>query len=346
MAPSPPSFSSFKRNHLKACGERDPPEDAHCPICTEEYNRSKHRAMRIQVVLPAPCSHVFCRTCLNAIFAKRKEQHGRNRCPICLAVWFEAEYESAEAQVWRLTANHTGQVPYPFEGFTGAAFRFPLETASGSMLAPGEYDIDQAASVSGSATPLFERTRRPYHRTSEREPQAARATAFTRDAKNPSDWRSQPVYLYREVHRAISADRARNVSSQADSTIPPYPNNGHAHPNMSPFGGPNMRQGTAGTTPPIGSRAERNHTTGPIHIPPEADRNRPTDERSRAAPPQTQKEKDSFRRETALKTREAELKQGEERLQDEQRKLRERQQQFDAASERMRAFLRSQNSDS
>ena len=274
----------------------------------EEYDRSGRQAMRIEIELPAPCKHEFCRSCLDKMFARRKRQDGVNLCPICRAVWFEAEYEGSETRARRLAADRTGQIPGLFRGFPPAGPGFSPCPSFGPAIGLGGSGNNSGASISEPASPLCERTSRPYHRNGEREPQAARPTASTSNAADPSDWLNQPAYLYREVHKAIAADRARNMSSQPGSTTRPlFPYIGDAHPSMPLPGRSGMRQ-------PTGDRAQRNHTADPINIPPKEKRNQPRAERSCAVPPQTTKEKEIFRRETVLNAREAELKQGEDRL--------------------------------
>jgi len=122
METAPLACAGFIRRCLKPCSERNPPQEAHCPICTEEYDRSSHKALRVVVQPPAQCNHEFCQACLEKIFARRKTQDNTNLCPLCRAVWFQAEYESHSARSRRLTkeateilgaSNSARQSPYP-----------------------------------------------------------------------------------------------------------------------------------------------------------------------------------------------------------------------------------------
>ncbi|CAA9962657.1 Sterigmatocystin 8-O-methyltransferase [Pyrenophora teres f. maculata] len=97
MASTPPAFEEFHRRCLKVCSRLNPPDNASCIICTENYDHAEHRAIRIKVKSPTPCNHVFCEACLQEMFSRRGVQDGANKCPLCRAVWFKAEFESPDA---------------------------------------------------------------------------------------------------------------------------------------------------------------------------------------------------------------------------------------------------------
>ncbi|CAN9398824.1 unnamed protein product [Alternaria alternata] len=97
MATRPLAFNDFMRRCFRPCNERDPSDKAHCPICTEEYDRGIHQAIRIVVQPPAQCNHEFCRHCLEKIFSRRKTQGTANLCPLCRTRWFQAEYQDVSA---------------------------------------------------------------------------------------------------------------------------------------------------------------------------------------------------------------------------------------------------------
>ena len=86
------------RRCFRPCSERDPSDKAHCPICTEEYDRRIHQAIRIVVLPSAQCNHEFCRHCLEKIFSRRKTQGTANLCPLCRTRWFQAEYQDVSAR--------------------------------------------------------------------------------------------------------------------------------------------------------------------------------------------------------------------------------------------------------
>ena len=98
MTTRPLAFNDFMRRCFRPCSERDPSDRAHCPICTEEYDRGIHQAIRIVVQPPAQCNHEFCRHCLEKIFSRRKTQGTANLCPLCRTRWFQAEYQDVSAR--------------------------------------------------------------------------------------------------------------------------------------------------------------------------------------------------------------------------------------------------------
>ncbi|EFQ90296.1 hypothetical protein PTT_13159 [Pyrenophora teres f. teres 0-1] len=97
MASTPPAFEEFHRRCLRVCSRLNPPDNASCIICTENYDHAEHRAIRIKVKSPTPCKHVFCEDCLQEMFSRRGVQDGANKCSLCRAVWFKAEFESPDA---------------------------------------------------------------------------------------------------------------------------------------------------------------------------------------------------------------------------------------------------------
>lgn len=112
----PPTFEDFHRRCLKVCGKRKTPENGSCDICTEEYDQAEHRAVCVKVKHPTPCNHVFCETCLRELFSRRRTQDGANKCPLCRAVWFAAEFESVDAQRTRIFDRAENLIPASGDG--------------------------------------------------------------------------------------------------------------------------------------------------------------------------------------------------------------------------------------
>ncbi|KAI2482591.1 hypothetical protein Ptr902_04907 [Pyrenophora tritici-repentis] len=134
MAPTPPAFEDFHRRCLKVCSWLNRPDSASCTICTEDYDHVEHRAIRIKVKSPALCNHVFCETCLQEIFSRRRVQDGANKCPLCRAVWFKAEFESPDAQRRRVMDSAETPVTPPEADwqtfFTLGGWDYQIRTAS------------------------------------------------------------------------------------------------------------------------------------------------------------------------------------------------------------------------
>jgi hypothetical protein len=181
MAPKLMSFEAFHRTCLTACGERDPPDEANCSICTEEYDRAEHQAMRVHVALPMPCYHKFCRECLTSLFARQKIQGGVNLCPLCRAPWFKAEYESPQAQARRQaeqaanTVRPSASTANPFFGPTFASSANPFLSSSRTSTYSNQTTTSTTQTFGDAPQPPPQRAPRPYARTGRAQAGAARS---------------------------------------------------------------------------------------------------------------------------------------------------------------------------
>ena len=199
MEAAPLACAQFIRRCLKPCSERNPPQEAHCPICTEEYDRSSHKAMRVVVQPPAQCNHEFCQACLEKILARRKTQDNTNLCPLCRAVWFQAEYESLSARSRRLTEEATEVL--------GAGNSAPSLFA-GVPEGPAGETMSSSIGRDTDPVPQPTRTPRPYARTSQPRPRATQSPTTSGDTSYRGNWRTEPVFTHREFHAALAAGQA------------------------------------------------------------------------------------------------------------------------------------------
>jgi len=325
METAPLACAEFIRRCLKLCSERNPPQEAHCPICTEEYDRSSHKAMRVVVQPSAQCNHEFCQACLDKIFVRRKTQDNTNLCPLCRAVWFQAEYESHSARSRRLTEEATEVLR--------------AGNAAPSLFVPEDPMGDTTSDSTGRDTnprPQPMRTPRPYARTSQPRPPTTQSRTAFRDTRYSGDWRAEPVFTHREFHAALAAGQAA-----AGRTEPPPTTSGPhtaAHParptpqpfqfgqQRTPFPAPSQR--AQFNYPPDNSNSTNYTRQG---------------EQNRAAPPHAFQSLEFQRSSANLDAREARLTQREGELRRMRRALERREQDFNAFCERGRQLFRGRN---
>ena len=326
METAPLPCAQFIRRCLKPCSERNPPQEAHCPICTEEYDRSTHKALRVVIQPPAQCNHEFCQACLEKIFARRKTQDNTNLCPLCRAVWFRAEYESLSARSRRLTEEAT-EVLRASNSASAPSLFVPEDPAEETM----------SESTRRDTGPLLQpaRTPRPYARTSQHRPPATQSSAASGDTRYSGDWRTEPVFTHREFHAALAAGQAAAGRTEPPSTSsgPHIPAAAHpARPTPQPFQFGQQR--TPSPAPP--HRAQFNY--------PPDDSNSTNStrqgEQNRAAPPQAFQSLEFQRRSADLDAREARLTQREGELRRMRQALERREQDFSAFCERGRQLFR------
>ena len=327
MEPAPLACAQFIRRCLKLCSERDPPQEAHCPICTEEYDRSSHKAMRVVVQPPAQCNHEFCHACLEKIFARRKTQDNTNLCPLCRAVWFQAEYESLSARSRRLTEEATevlrasNSAPSLFAGV-------PEGPAGETMSDSARRDTN----------PLLQpaRTPRPYARTSQPRPPATQSRTTSGDTSYRGNWRTEPVFTHREFHAALAAGQAAAGRTEPPPTTSgPHIASHPARPTPQPFQFGQQR--TPSSAPP--QRAQFNYP------PDDSNSTNSTrqDAQNRAAPPHAFQSLEFQRRSADLDAREARLREREGELRRMRQSLERREQDFNAFCERGRQLFRGRN---
>ncbi|KAG9185641.1 hypothetical protein G6011_06972 [Alternaria panax] len=321
MATLPLAFADFVRRCLKLCGERNPSDEAHCPICTEKYDRGHRQAARVVVQLPAQCNHEFCRRCLCKIFARRKIQENANLCPLCRTTWFKTEYESVSARNQHLGDGADNAPP-------------PHSSASRPFATPNNAFPRDSVTV-----PPVQREPRPYARTSRQPPLVARPRISTTPTQDSGDWRSFPVYLYREVHAAIAADRAKEAPTmpQVASSSP------HHGPGLAtPFSGTFPFGQQAASTTTTSQRPQQSYGQATNNRPAPGVYNHPPNEtgtttrgsgRNRAVPPLSPREVEFQRRAADLDAREAQLAQRELHAERERQEMQRRRQEFNTLTE-------------
>ncbi|KAI4667659.1 uncharacterized protein J4E88_010179 [Alternaria novae-zelandiae] len=324
METTPLACAQFIRRCLKPCTERNPPQEAHCPICTEEYDRSTHKAIRVVIQSPAQCNHEFCQACLEKIFARRKTQDNTNLCPLCRAVWFKAEYESLSARSRRLTEEATevlragNSAPSLFAGV-------PEGPAGETMSDSTRRDTDPV--------PQPMRTPRPYARARQPRPSTTESSAGSRDTRYSGDWRTEPVFTHREFHAALAAGQAAAGQPEPPATTS-VPHTSSHPPRSTPQPFQFGQQPTPYSALP--QRAQFNY--------PPDDSNSTNStrqgEQNRAAPPQAFQSLEFQRRSADLDAREARLTRREGELRRMRQALERREQDFNVFCERGRQLFR------
>jgi hypothetical protein len=325
MATPPLAFSDFRRRCLSLCDERHPPEEAHCPICTEGYDRSEHQALRITLQPPAQCDHEFCRKCLNKIFSRRKTQDNTNICPLCRAIWFQAEYESRSTRNRRLADEAINpSLPNPFIPTTPTVPEQPSSNTTRRASAP---------------VPPPTRRSQPYRRSGRRVPPTNQAQTTAGQTQGSYNWRQSRPYTWRELQaeRTVPQAAPPRQPHGLDPTVPP--------PRTFQFSQQAPPNATASqrSEESSGQPTDDRPATGVFNYPPDERDTARGSERSRAVPPLPAREAELQRRAAALNDREAQLRQGEQRLERERQELQQRQREFDALSEHARQFLRNRD---
>ncbi|KAF7676578.1 hypothetical protein GT037_006083 [Alternaria burnsii] len=322
MATRPLAFSDFMRRCFRPCSERDPSDKAHCPICTEEYDRGIHQAIRIVVQPPAQCNHEFCRHCLEKIFSRRKTQGTANLCPLCRTRWFQAEYQDVSARNQSLE-NQANNAP------------LTQDSASRQPATSNEEHLRRPVTV-----PPSQREARPYIRNSRPFAPVARPHAPSR-----SHHGQKPTTQFSGGF-PFSGGVPFSGGFPFFGTFPfsegsPFAN-GFPFSGTSPFG----QQAAPVTSAPNTSQQPNGRPTNRRPAPGTSDQ--PPSKRgimggsgsSKKVPSPRPREAELQRRTSALDARERDLAQRELRVERDRQELQRRQREFNAMTEHARAYRR------